>query len=182
MAARAYFWASALAAATWGGAAVVAPKLDPDPVAHAPPVVLDSAALRAAMHDAFERAVHPVYDPARDAAIEAAAIRHRTFGRSAFAVAALLAFAALTLLVVPPVRRTLGPVLHSGQVVLLWLVSLATATLLVRSGQLPDLTDPDHTTPALVIGPALLWLFGASIVLPISVTWRWFGARTRRPP
>ena len=179
MAGRANFWGPVLAVAAWVGVAVVSPTLDPDPIAHAPPVVLDSAALRAAMHDFYERAVHPVYDPARDAAIEAAAIRHRTFGRSAFALAALLAFAALTLLVMPLVRRALGPALHAGQVVLLWLVALAAATLLVRTGQLPDLADPDHTTPALFIGPALLWLLVTSIALPISVTWRWFGARMR---
>ena|SRR5438045_1125795 len=134
------------------------------------------------MHDLYERTVHPVYDPARDGAIEAAAIRHRTFGRAAFAGAALLAFTALTLLVMPLVRRALGPALHPGQVVLLWLVALAAAMLLVRTGQLPDLADPDHTTPALFIGPALLWLFVTSIALPVSVTWRWFGARTRHPP
>ena len=179
MAVRPYVWASALALAGWSGVAVVAPMLDPDPVAHAPPVVLDSAALRAAMHDLYERAVHQAYDPARDAAIEAAAIRHRTFGRSAFAAAALMAFVALTLFVTPPVRRVLGPALHPGQIVLLWLVSLAAAALLAHTGRLPDPTNPDHTTPALFLGPALLWLFIAFIVLPIIVTWRWFGARPR---
>src|SRR5438045_3546578 len=122
------------------------------------------------MHDLYERTVHPVYDPARDGAIEAAAIRHRTFGRAAFAGAALLAFTALTLLVMPLVRRALGPALHPGQVVLLWFVSLASAAFLARTGQLPDVTDPDHTTPALFLGPALLWLFIAFILLPITVT------------
>lgn len=179
---RRYIWASALGFGAWAGVAVAAPMLDPDPVAHAPPVVLDSTAWREAAVEALRRLAHPpAYDPAREAALEAAAVRHRTFGRSAFAAATLMAFAALTLLVIPAVRRTLGPGLHPGQVVLLWLVALGAGSLLVYTG-LPPLADPDHTTPALFIGPTLLWLTIASIVLPISVTWRWFGARTRRPP
>jgi len=142
--------------------------------------VLDSTAWRKAAVEAIRR-LHDPYDPVKEAAIDAARVTHRTFGRSAFAVAALMAFVALTLLVMPLVRRALGPALHPGQAVLLWFVSLASAAFLARTGQLPDVTDPDHTTPALFLGPALLWLFIAFIVLPITVTWRWFGARTRQP-
>ena len=160
--------------------AIVAPMLDPDPLSHAPPVVLDSTAWRKAAVEAFQQLDTP-YDPVREAAIEAAHVRHRTFGRSAFGVAAIMAFAALTLLVIPAVRRALGPALHPGQVVLLWLVALGAATLLAYTGHLPKLADPDHTTLALFIGPTLLWFFITSIVLPISVTWRWFDARSRRP-
>ena len=180
MAGRPYFWASALAVAAWVGVAIVAPRVDPERVSHAPPVVLDSTAWRNAAVEAIRR-LHDPYDPVREAARDAARARHLTFGRSAFVVAALMAFVALTLLVMPLVRRALGPALHPGQVVLLWFVSLASAALLARTGQLPDVMDPDHTTPALFLGPGLLWLFVACVVLPISVTWRWFGARTRHP-
>src|SRR5439155_21788800 len=119
------------------GLAVVAPRLDPDPVSHAPLVVLDSAALRQAAVEAIRR-LHDSYDPVREAARDAAHVRHLPFGRSVFVVAALMAFVALTLLVMPLVRRALGPALHPGQVVLLWFVSLASAALLARTGQLPD--------------------------------------------
>ena len=76
MAGRTHWLASALALIAWAGVAVAAPMLDPDPVSHAPPVVLDSAAWTNAAVEAFQR-IHSAYDPVREAAVEAAHVRHR---------------------------------------------------------------------------------------------------------